>query len=135
AVTIPATFMALFCSALFYLWWDRLRHTDQLEHQDDAVNTAQHSHSALHGRRSVLIFIVGLVTVLIYAIISSPKMEIITRPVLNSGQARIAVMLTVAMAIVMFCRVNVHTIPGSSVFKTGMTSCICILGVAWLGST
>ncbi|MGC1000992.1 C4-dicarboxylate ABC transporter, partial [Pantoea agglomerans] len=86
-------FMALLCSALFYLWWDRLRHTDQLEHQDNAVKTVQLTHSAIHGRRSVLIFIIGLVTVLIYAIISSPKLEIITRPVLNSGQARIAVML------------------------------------------
>ena len=83
----------------------------------------------------MLIFIVGLVVVLLYAMISSPRSGLIAHPVLNSGQVRISVMMAVALMIVIFCRINVHNIPATSVFKTGMTSCICILGVAWLGST
>lgn len=85
--------------------------------------------------RSVLIFIVGLVVVLVYAIVTSPKLGLIAHPVMSSGQARVGVMMGVALLIVVCCRVNVHKVPSGSVFKTGMTSCICILGVAWLGST
>ena len=73
--------------------------------------------------------------VLVYAILISPKLGLIAHPIMNSGQARVGVMMGVALLIVVGCRVNVHNIPSGSVFKTGMTSCICILGVAWLGST
>ncbi len=135
AVSIPATLLALICTSLFYLFWDKLRQNDQLPvHM--AVTKKSLSAPVVQGaRRSVLIFIFGLVVVLFYAIIASPKTGVIIHPVLNSGQVRISVMMAVALAIVMFCRVNVNNIPATSVFKTGMTSCICILGVAWLGST
>ncbi|HBV0221082.1 TPA: anaerobic C4-dicarboxylate transporter [Escherichia coli] len=135
AVSIPATLLALICTSLFYLFWDKLRQNDQLPvHM--AVTKKSLSAPVVQGaRRSVLIFIFGLVVVLFYAIIASQKTGVIIHPVLNSGQVRISVMMAVVLAIVMFCRVNVNNIPATSVFKTGMTSCICILGVAWLGST
>lgn len=136
AVTIPATFLALLCTSVFYLFWDRIRQTDRLPLSESSLRkSVMDGESPPGARRSVLIFIVGLVAVLVYAIISSPKLGIILNPVLNSGQVRISVMMAVALMIVLFCRVNVHNIPSTTVFKTGMTSCICILGVAWLGST
>ena len=135
AVSIPATFLALLCTSIFYLFWDRLQQTDRLTVTPSAEKLPRRAETPPEARRSVLIFIIGLVAVLIYAIIISPKLGIISQPILNSGQARISVMMAVALAIVFFCRVNVHNIPAASVFKTGMTSCICILGVAWLGST
>ncbi|MFB4342580.1 anaerobic C4-dicarboxylate transporter family protein [Pantoea sp. CS_6] len=134
-VMIPATFMALMCTSLFYLCWDRLRNSDKLDTRTLCNKKISHHESSPFAKRSVLIFVTGLIVILCYAIFSSPRVGIISEPVLNSGEARITVMLAVAMAIVMLCRVNVHTIPDSSVFKTGMTSCICILGVAWLGTT
>lgn len=136
SVMIPATFLALLCTSLFYLVWDNIRQTDQLSADAPGVSTQTMVDSIPPGaKRSVLIFIMGLVAVLLYAMISSPRSGLIAHPVLNSGQVRISVMMAVALMIVIFCRVNVHNIPATSVFKTGMTSCICILGVAWLGST
>ncbi len=133
---IPATFLALLCTSLFYLVWDNISQTDQLSADAPGVSTQTMIDSIPPGaKRSVLIFIMGLVAVLLYAMISSPRSGLIAHPVLNSGQVRISVMMAVALMIVIFCRVNVHNIPATSVFKTGMTSCICILGVAWLGST
>ncbi|TLV06524.1 C4-dicarboxylate ABC transporter [Klebsiella indica] len=136
SVTIPSTFLALMCTSVFYLFWDRARQTDKLP------LTAVYSQSTDNkitvppeAKRSVLFFIIGLIAVLLYAIMSSPRIGFIQHPVLNSGQVRISVMMAVALLIVLFCRVNVHNIPSTTVFKTGMTSCICILGVAWLGST
>lgn len=134
SVSIPATFLALLCTSVFYLIWDRLHQNDRLEysckHQSSCTVEIRKG-----ARLSVFFFIAGLVIVLAYAIAVSPKLGLITHPTLDSGQSRIAVMLAVALCITAFCQVNVHGIPATAVFKTGMTSCICILGVAWLGST
>ncbi|AIQ98768.1 TPA: anaerobic C4-dicarboxylate transporter [Pluralibacter gergoviae] len=135
AVSIPATLLALLVTSIFYLCWDRFKKQDVL-HDGAAVATFGVSREIPpYARRSVLIFLVGLVAVLVYAILISPKLGLIAHPIMNSGQARVGVMMGVALLIVVGCRVNVHNIPSGSVFKTGMTSCICILGVAWLGST
>ena len=44
-------------------------------------------------------------------------------------------MLSVATFIVIFCKVETGKIVESSVFKSGMVACVCVLGVAWLGNT
>lgn len=135
AVSIPATFLALLVTSLFYLFWDRIRQQDRLHDNPVQVETGVQRVIPPYAGRSVLIFIVGLVGVLAYAIVTSPKLGLITNPIMTSGQARVGVMMGVALLILVCCRVNVQKIPSGSVFKTGMTSCICILGVAWLGST
>ena len=135
AVSIPATFLALLVTSLFYLVWDRLRQQDTLYQDPVQTRAAEARAIPPYARRSVLIFIIGLVAVLAYAILTSPKLGLVANPIMNSGQARVGVMMGVALLILICCRVNVQKIPSGSVFKTGMTSCICILGVAWLGST
>ncbi|MGG8271734.1 anaerobic C4-dicarboxylate transporter family protein [Klebsiella sp. 141161] len=134
AVSIPSTFLALLVTSVFYLCWDRIRQQDRLYDNPVQVKARTEREIPTYAARSVLIFIVGLV-VLCYAIVTSPKLGLITDPVMSSGQARVGVMLGVALLILVSCRVNVQKVPSGSVFKTGMTSCICILGVAWLGST
>ncbi len=54
---------------------------------------------------------------------------------MNTTNAILIIMLTVATLITIFCRVNTDAILNSSTFKAGMSACICILGVAWLGDT
>ena len=135
AVSIPATLMALLVTSVFYLCWDRYKKQDQLHEGVGAQASAVSRKIPPYARRSVLIFLAGLIAVLVYAILSSPKLGIVAHPIMNSGQARVGVMMGVALLIVICCRVSVNKIPSGSVFKTGMTSCICILGVAWLGST
>ena len=66
-------------------------------------------------KTSVWLFLLGVVGVVIYAIIN--------------------IMLSVATLTTIVCRVETDSILNSSTFKAGMSACICILGVAWLGDT
>ena len=44
-------------------------------------------------------------------------------------------MLGVATFITIFCKIEVGKVADTSVFKSGMVACVCVLGVAWLGNT
>ncbi len=44
-------------------------------------------------------------------------------------------MLACASLIVWACKVDTGKILNASTFKSGMSACICVLGVAWLGTT
>lgn len=44
-------------------------------------------------------------------------------------------MLLIATFIVIFCKVESGKLLEASTFKAGMTACVCVLGVAWLGNT
>ena len=49
--------------------------------------------------------------------------------------AIISLMLSIAVLITIFCKVDSSRLADASTFKSGMTACICVLGVAWLGNT
>jgi anaerobic C4-dicarboxylate transporter DcuA len=84
---------------------------------------------------SVLIFCIAIVCVVCYATAISPTLGLIKKPVLARDHAIISVMLATASLITLFCRVNAKNIVNASTFKSGMSACICVLGVAWLGTT
>lgn len=44
-------------------------------------------------------------------------------------------MLAAATGIVLLTKIDAAQIPAASTFRSGMTACVCVLGVAWLGST
>lgn len=44
-------------------------------------------------------------------------------------------MLAIATLITIFCKIETNKIFEQATFKAGMTSCVCVLGVAWLGNT
>ncbi|STQ87012.1 anaerobic C4-dicarboxylate transporter [Helicobacter muridarum] len=44
-------------------------------------------------------------------------------------------MLAIATFIVILCKVDTSRLLDTSTFKSGMTACVCVLGVAWLGNT
>lgn len=141
AVSIPSTFLGIVCTSLFYLIWDRFRHIDTLQvpsgnaHGGHNETGVRRSLPRAGARTAVIIFVGGLILLLLYAILSSPRIGIIRAHTMTSGEARIAVMMVVALSISVISRINIGNIPSTSIFKTGMSSCICILGVAWLGST
>ena len=54
---------------------------------------------------------------------------------MNTTNAILIIMLSVATLTTIVCRVETDSILNSSTFKAGMSACICILGVAWLGDT
>jgi len=50
-------------------------------------------------------------------------------------QAIIAFMLSTATVIVLACKASTNDILSASKFKSGMSAAICVLGVAWMGTT
>jgi anaerobic C4-dicarboxylate transporter DcuA len=146
AVVIPSTFIACMATAAIMMMIDKVRGVGSLN--DDAeykrrleeglvLPPQRYVRSELlpGAKRSVGIFLVGLVAVMAYATAISPKLGLVTEPVMGRDAAIISIMLSVGTAIVAFCKVKTDDILSASVFRSGMSAAICVLGVAWLGTT
>jgi anaerobic C4-dicarboxylate transporter DcuA len=59
----------------------------------------------------------------------------IEHPTIGRSEAIMAIMLATAGIIAMKCKLNVNEVTQMPTFRAGMCACICVLGVAWLGST
>ena len=88
-----------------------------------------------YAKRSVLIFLLGVVLVVLYASALSPAVGLIKPVVVGRDAAIMSLMLLVGTLITIFCKIEVGNIASCSVFKSGMVACVCVLGVAWLGDT
>ncbi|QBH95176.1 anaerobic C4-dicarboxylate transporter [Limnobaculum zhutongyuii] len=84
---------------------------------------------------SVLLFLLGIVAVMLYATSISKSVGLIENPILGRDHAIVVFMLTIATAICVFCKIDTNEILNASTFKSGMSACVCVLGVAWLGDT
>lgn len=146
AVSIPATLLGVMITALVFMVWDRARGRTHLADDPEyqrrraagtvapPIGASKQVHSR-EAKLSVLIFVIGLMLVLVYAILVSDKVGLIANPPMNSADMRLGAMLATALAIVVFCKIDPAGIPLASTFRIGMTACVCILGVAWLGTT
>ncbi|MDN3683954.1 anaerobic C4-dicarboxylate transporter family protein [Vibrio sinaloensis] len=76
-----------------------------------------------------------LVFVVCYAAAISKSVGLIVDPALGRNEAIMTVMLAAAAAIVLVTKIDAAKIPSAATFRSGMTACVCVLGVAWLGST
>jgi len=65
----------------------------------------------------------------------SPTVGLIANPVLPRNEAIVVFMLTIATLICLTCKIDTGEILNASTFKSGMSACVCVLGVAWLGDT
>ncbi|MEM6160138.1 anaerobic C4-dicarboxylate transporter [Erwinia sp. P6884] len=140
AVSIPSTMVAIFIAALVTNFLGK-------ELKDDPVYQARLAKGevSLRGasvfeekpgaKRSVLLFLIGIVAVVLYATAISDAVGLITNPVLPRNEAIVVFMLTIAALICLSCKVDTARILSASTFKSGMSACICVLGVAWLGDT
>lgn len=88
-------------------------------------------------KASVWIFLVAIVTVMLYATLISDKVGLIDpkKIVLSRDHSIIVFMLTAATAIALLCKIDTAKVLNASTFKSGMSACVCVLGVAWLGTT
>ncbi|MCL1046443.1 anaerobic C4-dicarboxylate transporter [Shewanella electrodiphila] len=86
-------------------------------------------------KRSVMVFLVAIVAVVFYATAISDAVALIENPTLPRNEAIMVFMLTAATAITLFCKVDTAEVLNAATFKSGMSACICVLGVAWLGDT
>ncbi len=84
---------------------------------------------------SVWIFLIGVLCVVFYASAISPAVGLIKNVVVPRDAAIMSLMLTVGALITVLCKVKLGDVAGTSVFKSGMVACVCVLGVAWLGDT
>ena len=84
---------------------------------------------------SVWIFLIGVLCVVFYASAISPAVGLIKPVIVPRDAAIMSLMLTVGALITILCKIKLGDIAGTSVFKSGIVACICVLGVAWLGDT
>ncbi|MGL4985353.1 MAG: anaerobic C4-dicarboxylate transporter [Plesiomonas sp.] len=84
---------------------------------------------------SVGLFLLAIIAVMAYATAISPTVGLIENPVMPRNDAIIAFMLTAATAITVLCKIDSSKIVNAATFKSGMSACICVMGVAWLGDT
>ncbi len=89
------------------------------------------------GKRSVWIFLFAILMVMLYATLISDKVGWIAKDkiILSRDHAIYVFMLSAATAITFFCKIEANKVLSASTFKSGMSACVCILGVAWLGTT
>ena len=97
---------------------------------------AAHTELKPFAKRSVGIFLIGVLFVVLYASAISPAIGLISPVIVPRDAAIMSLMLLVATLITICCKVDISDIASeSSVFKSGMVACVCVLGVAWLGDT
>ncbi|MCR2106561.1 anaerobic C4-dicarboxylate transporter [Campylobacter upsaliensis] len=95
----------------------------------------------LHGtdkpgaRLSVGIFLFTVLAVVLYATAISNNIKWIDPVIMPRDAAIMSFLLTAAALITWLCKVEPGKILDTSVFKSGMTACVCVFGVAWLGNT
>lgn len=141
AVVIPSTFLAIFPTAF-------IANKLGKELKDDPIYQERLSKGLVeppHGPRdytpkkgakaSVFIFLAAIVVVMIYATLISDQVGLITDPALPRNEAIMSLMLGTATVIVLVCKIPAAEILGTQVFKAGMSACVCVMGVAWLGTT
>ncbi|EQC1633888.1 anaerobic C4-dicarboxylate transporter [Campylobacter upsaliensis] len=95
----------------------------------------------LHGtdkpgaKLSVGIFLFTVLAVVLYATAISNNIKWIDPVIMPRDAAIMSFLLTAAALITWLCKVEPGKILDTSVFKSGMTACVCVFGVAWLGNT
>ena len=100
-----------------------------------APQGATHREISASAKKSVWIFLVGVIAVVLYASAISPAVGIVDPVIVGRDAAIMGIMLTIGTLITVMCKIHVDDIASCSVFKSGMVACVCVLGVAWLGNT
>jgi anaerobic C4-dicarboxylate transporter DcuA len=141
-ITIPSSFLAVMLGAVVANFLGKELKDDPIFQERLAkgqVNMAASSDEQKvippEAKRSVLIFGICLFCVVFYAMAISPTFALITKPILTRDDAIISFMLGAATLICLFCKADAKNILNAATFKSGMSACICVLGVAWLGTT
>ncbi len=140
AICIPSTFAAcmltaLLCSRLGADLADDPVYQARLQQGRVQVRGASGIRLLPNAKRSVWLFGLAIIAVMAYATLISDKVGLISEPVLPRNEAIMVLMLTAATLITLCCRLDTTRILEASTFKSGMSACVCILGVAWLGDT
>ncbi|GAM78293.1 C4-dicarboxylate transporter dcuA [Vibrio ishigakensis] len=140
AVCIPTTFIACMIGAFVANFIgcplkDDPVYQERLEQGLIKLNTAQKREILPTAKRATYIFLAAIAFVVMYAAAISGSVGLIESPTLGRNEAIMTVMLGAAAVIVLTTKIDAAKIPAAATFRSGMTACVCVLGVAWLGST
>ena len=140
AICIPSSFLACMCAAFVANFLGKDLKDDPVYQERLAKGLVQ-MRGAIKleikpgAKLSVVIFLISILVVVAYATMISDKVGIIQKPVVPRNEAIILFMFAAATFISLFTRIDTAKVLNSSTFKSGMSACICVLGVAWLGDT
>ncbi len=139
-VALPATMLACLGGAVVANMMGKPLEEDQIYQQRLARGLVKHADKKAYSltasaKNSVLIFLLTIVTVVTYATLISEKVGKIENPTISRNEAIMAFMLLGALIITFIGKIKLPEITVQSTFKSGMSACVCILGVAWLGDT
>ncbi|RTZ14714.1 anaerobic C4-dicarboxylate transporter [Vibrio aquaticus] len=140
AVCIPTTFVACMVGAFVANFMgcelkDDPVYQERLEKGLIKLATEEKREILPTAKKATYIFLAAIGFVVCYAAAISNSIGLIDNPALGRNEAIMTVMLAAAAAIVMSCKIDSGKIPAAATFRSGMTACVCVLGVAWLGST
>ncbi|WKD57667.1 Anaerobic C4-dicarboxylate transporter DcuA [Corynebacterium capitovis DSM 44611] len=141
AVMIPATFLAIFPTAwLANRLGKNLRDDPEYQRRVEAGLVSHPAPASEYvapkgAKASVLIFVIAIVLVMAYATLISDQVGLIANPTIPRNEAIMAIMLAAAAAILLVTRSSAAEILNTQVFRSGMSASVCVLGVAWLGTT
>lgn len=141
-ITIPSSFLACMLGAVVANFLGKELKDDPVFQERLAkgqvnmeASSAREKEIHPEAKRSVLIFGICLFCVVFYAMAISSTFALIRKPILTRDDAIISFMLGAATLICLFCKIDAKNILNAATFKSGMSACICVLGVAWLGTT
>ncbi|MDD3344396.1 MAG: anaerobic C4-dicarboxylate transporter [Sulfurospirillaceae bacterium] len=140
AVCIPSSFLACMCAAFVANKLGKELKDDEV-YQDRVAKGLVKMRGAtkVEAKKgaglSVAIFLTTILFVVTYATLISDKVGIIKNPVVPRNEAIMLFMFVAATLISFFTKIDAAQVLNTSTFKSGMSACICVLGVAWLGDT
>ncbi len=140
AVCIPSSFLACMVAAFVANFLGKELKDDAVYQERMAKGLVKmRGSSAIEVKKgaklSVAIFLIAIACVITYATLISDKVGIIKNPVVTRDAAIMLFMFAAATFISFFTKIDTANVLNSTTFKSGMSACICVLGVAWLGDT
>lgn len=139
-ICIPTTLAAVLVTAVVTNFLGKELKDDEVYQQrlkngEVSKRTTQAVEIKPGAKLSVILFLIGILAVMFYATAISDTVKLIADPVLPRNEAIVVFMLTIATLIAITCKVDTSKVLSASTFKSGMSACVCVMGVAWLGDT
>ncbi len=122
-VVIPSTFCAVLVMSLLVTWlFDSKLSNDPvyLKRLEEGLITLRGNNALAikpRAKASVLLFLLGVLCVVAYAIINSPGLGLVAKPLMNTTNAILIIMLSVATLTTLLCRVDTDMVLNSSTFQ------------------
>lgn len=141
AVMLPATLLAIFPTAWLANRLGKDLEDDPVYQQRVADGLVAQPHASAEfapkagARTSVGIFVAAILIVMAYATLISDQIGLIPNPTVPRNEAIMAIMLSAAAIILWVTKHAAAEVLTTQVFRSGMSACVCVLGVAWLGTT